>query len=348
MSFTDASESFFLDAAESTTRPFVQILPLNDTAVFDYLDAHPDVLSKYLRERSDLSQYFRRTSAQNNNTHGEPAFENATSPTVCEQAALEASDDVVQEFARRQAMVIAQPLDEEGDVYMDLYNEGAGDCCEHGGQQDHHEHQGHPEHEDLYEEHREQDDDSDIDRGEDSNGDEDGSWSNDDSENDSGGEINANAVSNDVSSEAGRGTSLSNALPTPASDNGGDECDAEHNDDEEDEVEELIPYPAPASLVAASLLEPPTRTWALWEQEACIRHMLDIDGERRLKGEARFREALRRMQLHDGVRRTGYSAVKNFWNRVGRARSRFDERRNKKAPLATSKQGSRASHRRNG
>jgi hypothetical protein len=104
-----------------------------------------------------------------------------------------------------------------------------------------------------------------------------------------------------------------------------------------------IPYPAPAEMLAESRRQPPRRGWALWEQDACIRHMLDINGEGVLRGESRFTEALRRMQAVDGCQRNGLTAVKNFWNRFGRARSGFDERRNKRAPLATSKQGKKAS-----
>ena len=46
------------------------------------------------------------------------------------------------------------------------------------------------------------------------------------------------------------------------------------------------------------------------------------------------------MKLHM-LERTAI-AVKNFWNRTGRARSGFDERKNKSKPLATSKQGKKA------
>jgi hypothetical protein len=70
--------------------------------------------------------------------------------------------------------------------------------------------------------------------------------------------------------------------------------------------------------------------------------MLDIRNENQLQGEARFAEAQRRMASMDGIKKDGKFAVKNFWNRVGRARSGFDERKNKKAPLATSRQGKSA------
>ncbi|EXJ56713.1 hypothetical protein A1O7_07057 [Cladophialophora yegresii CBS 114405] len=101
----------------------------------------------------------------------------------------------------------------------------------------------------------------------------------------------------------------------------------------------MVAYPAPAHLVAASRSQPVARAWALWEEDACIRHMLDIHREGQIQGEARFAEALRRMQVVDGCQRTAGGAVKNFWNRKGRLRSQFDERRNRRAPLATSQQG---------
>ncbi|KIW65203.1 hypothetical protein PV04_07482 [Phialophora macrospora] len=104
---------------------------------------------------------------------------------------------------------------------------------------------------------------------------------------------------------------------------------------------DILPYPAPAHLVAASRGQPAARAWALWEEDACIRHMLDIHREGQIQGEARFAEALRRMRVVDGCKRTAGGAVKNFWNRKGRLRSQFDERRNKRAPLATSQQGKR-------
>lgn len=84
--------------------------------------------------------------------------------------------------------------------------------------------------------------------------------------------------------------------------------------------------------------------WRDFEEEACIRHMLNIRDENRIKGEERFREAARRMQEMDAITRS-WTAVKNFWNRKGRARSGFDERRKQKNPLATSQQGKKGEKR---
>ena len=68
--------------------------------------------------------------------------------------------------------------------------------------------------------------------------------------------------------------------------------------------------------------------------------MLDVRDEGKITGEDRFREVARRL-LAEGIERDFYP-VKNYWNRTGRARSGFDERKNKTAPLATSKQGKKA------
>lgn len=106
----------------------------------------------------------------------------------------------------------------------------------------------------------------------------------------------------------------------------------------EDNETEFLPFPAPAELVSKSRKEPPGKKWRLFEEESCINHMIDIREEDVLTGEARFAEAQRRMLQIDGIDKPGKFAIKNFWNRVGRARSGFDERKNKNAPLATSQQ----------
>jgi hypothetical protein len=98
-------------------------------------------------------------------------------------------------------------------------------------------------------------------------------------------------------------------------------------------------YPAPADFLAASRKqEAGTKgSWRLFEEDRAIKHMLDVRDEARLAGESRFEEVSARLRA-EGIER-GFFAVKNYWNRVGRARSGFDERKNKTAPLATSKQG---------
>ena len=102
---------------------------------------------------------------------------------------------------------------------------------------------------------------------------------------------------------------------------------------------ELMPYPAPVGFIKASMNQPKDskNSWRLFEEERAIKLMLDVRDEGVISGEDRFREVALRL-CAEGFDRTWVS-VKNFWNRVGRARSGFDERKNKTAPLATSKQG---------
>jgi hypothetical protein len=80
------------------------------------------------------------------------------------------------------------------------------------------------------------------------------------------------------------------------------------------------------------------RLWIDAERVDCIKHMCDIRDEGVLKGETRFVEVARRMQLAGFDRE--WTGVKNVWNRGLREKSGFDERKNKNAPLTTSKQDS--------
>ncbi|KIW87647.1 uncharacterized protein Z519_11621 [Cladophialophora bantiana CBS 173.52] len=302
MAFTDASESCFLDAVASTCQPIVQILPLNDNEIFEYLDAHPDTLSRYMRGRFGLWEAYGSTFALDGDARGRAFFKNVAGPAAGEQAVLKGSDDAAREVAW-------ESVDEGDECYVYVDDE--------------------EEEEELEEEQGEELDEV-------------GNEEDDDESDDGYGSDYEDAISSGVPPQPGIGTPSNSSPASPAPSNGTDQG-GEHGDDGDDRgEEELMPYPAPAHLVAESRLGPPTRSWALWEEEACIGHMLNIKSERKLNGEARFREALHRMQVYDGVVRTGYSAVKNFWNRVGRARSKFDERRNKKAPLATSKQCKKA------
>jgi hypothetical protein len=105
---------------------------------------------------------------------------------------------------------------------------------------------------------------------------------------------------------------------------------------------QVLKYPAPDWMVEASRKLPAKRGWRLFEEESCIEHMIDVLDEEEagsdIKGEARFTEAARRMRDIDGIYRDKSTAVKNFWNRKGRARSGRDERRNPNDILATSRQ----------
>ena len=97
-------------------------------------------------------------------------------------------------------------------------------------------------------------------------------------------------------------------------------------------------YPYPPRRITTSLRFPAGEEmpWREYEQDACIRHMLDVRNSRRFTGEARFDEAARRLQ-DEGINRSN-GAVKNFWNRKGRLRSGFDERKRQNEVLATSQQ----------
>ena len=102
---------------------------------------------------------------------------------------------------------------------------------------------------------------------------------------------------------------------------------------------QFMDYPAPSELLIASKKqEAGTKgSWRLFEEDKAIKHMFDVRDEGQLAGETRFQEVSNRLK-REGIDR-GFFAVKNYWNRTGRARSGFDERKNKTAPLATSKQG---------
>ena len=101
----------------------------------------------------------------------------------------------------------------------------------------------------------------------------------------------------------------------------------------------FMSYPAPRDLLTASRKQDAGTKgpWRLFEEDRAIKHMLDVRDEAQISGEARFQQVSDRLKA-EGIGR-GFFAVKNYWNRTGRARSGFDERKNKTAPLATSKQG---------
>jgi hypothetical protein len=76
--------------------------------------------------------------------------------------------------------------------------------------------------------------------------------------------------------------------------------------------------------------------WLDEEKQKVMDHMKDIVAKGKIHGEARFVEISRRLKL-EGYDRE-WTSVKNIWNRGLREKSGFDERRNKKAPMTTSKQ----------
>ena len=85
-------------------------------------------------------------------------------------------------------------------------------------------------------------------------------------------------------------------------------------------------YPYSPTLIEASLheLAGDGQPWRAFEADACVRHMLNLRDERLIFGEDRFEETANRLG-QQGIKRS-FFAVKNYWNRKGRARSGWDER----------------------
>ncbi|KAK5199021.1 hypothetical protein LTR99_001060 [Exophiala xenobiotica] len=320
MSFFNANQSFFLDAMASRQLPIVvNVLPLNDVEVFQYLDAHPDALVRYLTERVGLAESLIRTLAPPQDRDDEAAPEKGSN---------DASDDVVADDDDSESVIFVSSgvCDEQAVVESD---EGEND----NGEVD--------------------DDNTSVD-----------SEASEEDDSQAGPEVNpthaveeTNTSVDSVASEedgyqAGPEVNPTHAVkenattntPTSSSSNSGSSSTTTPSATPitPPQSSPPQPYPARADDVAASRLKPEGKKWRLFEEESCIRHMLDIRNENQLQGEARFAEAQRRMASMDGIKKDGKFAVKNFWNRVGRARSGFDERKNKKAPLATSRQGKSA------
>lgn len=262
MSFYNAEESFFLDALVSTTRPIVQIVPLTDTEVFQYLDAHPEALHKYFAERDGFVWSFIKTNSQ-----GLPGVE-ATPAKVGTVTEGDAAFDSLFDD-ELSALAMPEVTDEQAAAL-----EGDGD-----------------------------------------EGD--------------------NLPESELVSSLWEGTPFQNLSSSPPP-------SPPSSPSPPSPPPSSLPPPPPPPPPQSSSSAPPqksSRKWTSGEEDSCIRHMLAIHQEGQIQGEGRFREAQRRMKEIDGFERNGSTAVKNFWNRVGRARSQFDERKNKKAPLATSQQG---------
>ena len=102
--------------------------------------------------------------------------------------------------------------------------------------------------------------------------------------------------------------------------------------------DQMIPYPAPKRMLEASKHDARRSKglWRLFEEDRVIDLMLDVRNEKALVGDSRFEEVSARLKA-EGVKR-GSLAVKNFWNRRGRARSGYDERRAPDGSIMTSKQ----------
>lgn len=295
MTFFNANQSFFLDATASSQLPIVvNVLPLNDVEVFQYLDAHPDALVRYLTERVGLAESLIRTLAppQDRDDEAAPA-----------KGSNDASDDAV-----------ADDDDSESVIFV-----SSGACDEQA----------------VVEGDEGDDDNGEVD--DDNNSVDSEASEEDDSQ--AGPEVNpTHAEEENTTTNTPLSSSPSSGSPSTTTPS----APITPPQSSPPQDASILPYPAPPNLVAASRQQPDGKKWRLFEEESCIRHMLDIRNENQLQGEARFAEAQRRMAAMDGIKKDGKFAIKNFWNRVGRARSGFDERKNKKAPLATSRQGKSA------
>lgn len=105
-----------------------------------------------------------------------------------------------------------------------------------------------------------------------------------------------------------------------------------------------VPYPAPKKFLdrEAGLHKGKGYKWTFEEQDLAIEYMYEMrDDPNMPKTEKRFEEVSHRLKEEHGIERSKDS-VKNMWNRIGRQRSKYDERKNKSAPLATSQQGKQA------
>lgn len=293
MSFFDEKESFFLDATASTHTPIVEIVPLNDTEVFQYLDANLDALYRYLEERGGAAVSFIGALAKD---LGVAATEKvATSVTGEQVVAEDNSVTTLPPVAADEQAVVEEDDDDDEVVVID----------------------GLPE----------------------------DNWASDEEVSQAGPEDHPRHASKSPLPRSPSTPPISPISPPPPSRASPSPSPSSSSSSSSSPSlpslqppSSSLPFPAPANLVEASKKEPEGKKWRLFEEESCIGHMIDIRDEGYYKGEERFKQAQLRMASLDGINKGGQYSVKNFWNRVGRHRSGFDERKNRKAPLATSQQ----------
>lgn len=268
MSFYCAEESCFLDAVASSTSPIVEIVPLTNIDMFQYLDSNPEALHRYFEERKGLLRSFTKT-----NTDSQcllcglsPQKLSYYKPIVIAESEAASGETGRGEYFLESEMDPSQTFDNLwSPTFMDF-------------------------------------------------------------------PISPHSLFSPPPSPS---TSSHGSKSVPPSSMG------------------LPPVPSSPSSASASASSPApqrkraaaasrqtnSRKWSAEEEESCIKHMKAVVEEREVQGEARFGEAGRRMKEIDGFERTKATAIKNFWNRIGRARSGIDERKNRSAPLATSLQG---------
>lgn len=261
MSFYCAEESCFLDAVASSTSPIVEIVPLTNIDVFQYLDSNPEVLHNYFEERKGLLRSFTKTSTD----------------SQCLLCGLSP-----QKLSYYNPIVIAE---------SDATSEEIG-----GGE--------------FFLE-SEMDPSQTFDK----------LWS----------PTFSDFSVSPISPPPSPSTSSHGSKSVPPSSMGLPPVPSSPSS-------ASSPAPQPKRAAAASR-QTTSRKWSAEEEKSCIKHMTAVVDEGKVQGEARFGETGKRMKEIDGFERTKATAIKNFWNRVGRARSGIDERKNRSAPLATSLQG---------
>ncbi|EXJ87110.1 hypothetical protein A1O3_04068 [Capronia epimyces CBS 606.96] len=400
ISIYNADCSFLLNATASDWCPSIHVLPLDDGDVYNYLDAHPDLIARYLKERAPLAEsllkeflpgHVRPAETVNNNPAEKPGpdttleddlevmfpgveFDKELFVDDVDEVETNAAVDKEQE-QQEPILVSDDESEEEHDgqsVEATAYDQESEDEYDHESK-DHDAHESEddsdPDFVDDHDQEPAENSDQELDEEVTQAAPDNGTYQSD----------LKSLVSSPSLSLSGRLTPASPILsplpcashpspapapspalspsprsspvPTPSTSPRPTPQPARsasyppsptptpEGNSSTPEGNSFLPFPAPANLVAASRMEPEGKKWRLFEEEACIQHMVHIRDEGKIKGEARFAEAQRRMAQIDGITKTGKFAVKNFWNRVGRARSGFDERKNKNAPLATSQQG---------
>jgi hypothetical protein len=330
MSFYSPKESFFMEALASTIRPIVEFVPLTDTDVFQYLDAHPEVLQKYFEERQGLLKSFNKPSAGDQ----------------CVLCGLVAPCQQKLSFSKPVVLAESATVDEENNGFEKSF-------LEHG----------------LDPAPWEVPDFSTIwtptfDLFPDSFPSPPVSpWVAPASPSTAaattyeslpatptktiskGFTLPSRPAPMSVPSTGGKTIPASRKAP-PAGDKTLPVSGKAHSaaGTTHPTTGKTLPTTTSSSLPQShsTTLKGPkknSRKWSPEEETSCIEHMSAVVKEGIITGEARFWEAGRRMKEIDGFERTKSTAIKNFWNRVGRARSGIDERKNRNAPLATSQQG---------
>lgn len=105
-----------------------------------------------------------------------------------------------------------------------------------------------------------------------------------------------------------------------------------------------VPFPAPDKYLdrEAGLNRGKGYKWTFHEQDLAIEAMFMVRNDPTVpRTEKRFEKISRILMERNGIERSKDS-VKNMWNRIGRHRSKYDERKTKSSQLATSQQGKQA------